>query len=166
MTNDGDSLSEIKIGNVRGDLSGNVAGRDINIDQSVSAQPLPVEKEDAANELRELLAAIQQQLAEVVAEQNALKEISSAAPLVYQGAEQAIKDASENVDVDMSTETAQSVQENFKEATSLLTGILNGAKTVIEKAGELGSAAKPIADKLEPLIGNMGRALLLLKLWI
>lgn len=167
MAKDGDKLSKIQIGNVGGDFTGNVAGHDVNIDQSISGQaPLPVKKEEAADELKELLATIQQQLADVIAEQNALKEISSTAPFVTQGAEQAIKEASEKVDVDMSTESAQSVQKNFKDATNLLTGILNGAKTVIEKVGEVGHAAKPIAEKLEPLIGNMGRALLLLKLWL
>ena len=162
-----DKASKIQIGNVGGDFTGNVAGRDVNVDQSISGQaPLPVEKEEAVDELKKLLATIQQQLANVIAEQNALKEISSTAPFVAQGAEQVIKDSSETVDVDMSPESAQSVQENLKEATNLLTGILNGAKTVIEKVGEVGHAAKPIVEKLEPLIGNMGRALLLLKLWL
>lgn len=167
MTKKRDKLSEIKIGNVGRDFSGNVAGRDVNIDQSVSGQtPLPLEKEDAANELKELLATIQQQLAEVMAEQKALKEISSTAPFVTQGAEQAVKDSSEKVEADMSPESAQSVQKNLNEATNLLTGILNGAKTVIEKVGEVGHAAKPIVEKLEPLVGNIGRALLLIKLWM
>ena len=167
MTSDGDTLSEIKIGDVGGDLSGNIAGRDVNVDQSISGQtPLPLEKEDAANELKELLATIQEQLAEVVAEQNALKEVSSAAPFITQGAEQAVKDSTEEIEADMSVESAQSVQGNLEEATNLLTGILNGAKTVLEKIGEVGHAAKPIAEKLEPLIGNMGKALLLIKLWL
>ena len=167
MANDGDTLSEIKIGNVGGDFSGNVAGRDVNVDQSITGEALvPREKEEAADELKQLLASIQQQLAEVMAKQDALKEVSPAAPFVTQGVEQTINDSTEKVEADMSAESAQSVQENLKEATTLLTGILDGAKVTAEKIGEVGHAVKPIAEKLEPLIGSIGKALLLIKLWL
>jgi hypothetical protein len=67
----------------------------------------------------------------------------------------------------MKPEEAQSVQQSLKEATTLLSSILDGAKTVAQKAGEVGKAVQPIAEKLEILVEYLGRAVVwVARLWL
>ena len=64
-------------------------------------------------------------------------------------------------------EQAQSMQHSLAEATSLLGGILDGAKIAAEKAGEVGKAAKPIAEALAPLVEQLAVASLWVgRLWL
>jgi hypothetical protein len=74
MANDGDNLTEIKVGDIGGNLSGNITGRDINIRQTTQA--VPANKDEALTELKQLLAHIQQQIAEIIAQQEVLGAIS------------------------------------------------------------------------------------------
>jgi hypothetical protein len=169
MAGNGESLSEVHIGNVSGGIHGSIiAGRDVsNATISLGGQPTPADKEPTLDELKQLLAEIQGELAELTAQQEALKEVSSAAPFTAQGAEQSVKDAAEKIEPEMEPEAAKSVQQSLTEATTLLSGILDGAKAVAEKAGEVGRAVKPIAEKLEPLVEKVGvAALWAAKLWL
>jgi hypothetical protein len=169
MASNGESLSEVHIGNVSGGIHGSIiAGRDVsNATITLGGQPTPADKQPTLEEFQQLLADIQAELAEVTAQQEALKEVSSAAPFTAQGAEQSVKDAAEKVEPEMEPEAAKSVQQSLTEATTLLSGILDGAKTVAEKAGEVGRAVKPIAEKLEPLVEKVGvAALWAAKLWL
>jgi len=161
MTND-KQFSGVTIGDVTGGIHGSIiAGRDvINATITISGQPIPADKEPTVDELKQLLAEIQQELAEIAAQQDALKEISSAAPFTAQGAEQSVRDVAKKVEetAEVGPEEAKSMQESLKEATGLLGGILDGAKTVAEKAVEVGKAVQPIADKLPPLVEKVAVA--------
>ena len=71
------------------------------------------------------------------------------------------------------TLTARSQEElgaaidQLAEATGLLSGILDGAKTVAQKSVEVAEAVKPLAEKLEPLVEKVGvAALWVAKLWL
>ena len=164
----------VTIGNVTGGIQGSIiAGRDVTTRDfsptiTIGGQPVSVDKEPTVAELKQLLAEIRQGLAEVTAQREALKEVSPAAPFTAQGAEQSVKDAAEKVEEqpEMEPEEAKSVQESLTEATNLLSGILDGAKTVAKKAGEVVSAVRPLAEKLEPLVGKLGvAALWVARLW-
>lgn len=159
----------VTIGDVGGDIKGNViAGGDVkDVTITLGGQPTPADKQPTVEEFRQLLAEIQTELAEVAAQQDALKEVSAAAPFTAQGAEQSVKAAAEKTTDAMEPEEAKSVQKSLGEATSLLGGILDGAKTVAEKATDVGRAVKPIAEKLEPLVEKLAvAALWASKLWL
>jgi len=171
MTGNEESLSEVHIGNVTGGIHGSIiAGRDVkNATITIGGQPTPADKEPTLDEFKQLLAEIQQELAEVVAQQDALKQVSSATPFTAQGAEQAVKDVAKKVEAkpEMKPEEAKSAQKSLGEATTLLGGILDGAKTMAQKAGEVGKAVKPIAEKLAPLVEKLGvAAFWVAKLWL
>ena len=170
VTGKGDNLSEITIGDVTGGIHTTViAGRDVqDVTISLGGQPTPAEKEDLkVDDLKQLLAEIQTQLADLAAEQEALQAVSVAAPFTAQGAEAGINEAAVQIEGEVDKEQAQSIQHSLNEATSLLTGILDGAKSVAEKAGEVGQAVKPIAEQLAPLVERLGVAALWVgKLWL
>ena len=76
------------------------------------------------------------------------------------------KTAAEKVKPDMPPEEAKSVAQDLEEATTLIGGILDGAKMVIEKGGELAKAARPIVEKLAPLADKAAvAALWAYRLW-
>ena len=168
MTND-EPGSGVKIGNVTGGIHGSIiAGRDVrNATITLGGQPTPADKEPTVDELKQLLAEIQQELAAVTAQQPALKEVSAAAPFTAQGAEQSVKEAAEKVKSEIKPDEARSLQKSLEEATNLLSGILAGAKTVAQRAGEVGRAVKPLAEKLEPLVEKVGvAAFWVARLWL
>ncbi len=67
----------------------------------------------------------------------------------------------------MEATEAESVQKSLSEATTLLSGILDGARTVAQKADGVVSAVKPLAEKLEPLVEKIGvAALWAARLWL
>jgi len=171
MASKEESLSEVHIGDVTGGIHGSIiAGRDVtNATITIGGQPTPADKEPTVTELQQLLAEIQQELAEITVQRDALKEISPAAPFTAQGAEQSVKDVAKKVEEtpEIKPEEAKSMQESLTEATTLLSGILDGAKTVAQKAGEVGSAVEPIAEKLGPLVEKVGvAAFWVAKLWL
>ena len=160
----------VTIGNVIGGIHRSIiAGRDVsNATITLGGQPTPADKDPTVDELKQLLTEIQQELAEVTAQQDALKKVDSAAPFDVQGAEQRIKDAAERVEgiPELKSDEAESVQKSLTKATTLLSDLLDGAKTVAQKAGEVGRAVKPIAEKLEPLVEKVGvAAFWVAKLW-
>lgn len=170
MTKDKQS-GGVTIGDVTGGIHGSIiAGRDVkNATITIGGQPTPADKDPTVDEFKQLLAEIQQELAEITAQRDVLKEISSAAPFTAQGAEQSVKDVAEEVEEasEIKPEEAKSVQQSLTEATTLLSSILDGAKTVAQKAGEVGRAVKPIAEKLEPLVEKLGvAAFWVAKLWL
>src|SRR5262245_48191943 len=158
MKSDDESSLGVRIGNVHGGIHGSmIVGRDLsNATITIGGQPIPANQEPTVDELKQLLAEIQKELAEIVAQKDALKEVSSAAPFTTQGAEQSVKDAAEKIQPQMKPEAAKSVQKGLTDATSILSSILDGAKTLAEKAGALASVVKPLADKLEPVVERIG----------
>jgi len=59
------------------------------------------------------------------------------------------------------------VLSNISDAANWLTGILDGAKRVAERAGEVGEAVKPIAEMLGPIVTKLGVAALWAhKIWL
>lgn len=164
-----ESHSGVQIGNVSGGIHDSIiAGRDaIKRTITVGGQPSPLDKEPTVAEVKQLLTEIQQELAEITAQQAALKEISPAAPFTAQGAAQSVKEAAEKIEAELKPDEVKSVQQSLTEATTLLSGILDGAKTVAEKSTEVGQAVKPIADHLTPLVEKLGQAALWVgKLWL
>lgn len=159
----------VSIGDVSGGIHGSIiAGRDVtNATITLGGQPTPADKQPTVDELKQLLAEIQGELAEITAQQDALQEISAAAPLTAQGAEANVNQAATEVEGKVGQEQAESVQKSLAEATNLLSGILDGAKTVAQKSVEVAEAVKPIAEKLEPLVEKLGvAALWAAKLWL
>jgi hypothetical protein len=161
----------VTIGNVTGGIHGSIiAGRDVNnATISLGGEPVPADKEPTVDELKQLLTEIQEGLAEVTAQQEALKAVSAATPHIAQGAEQAVKDAAETIEgkEEIEPEDAKSVQESLKEATGLIGGILDGAKSVAEKTEGVFNAVQPLAEKLAPLVEKAGvAALWVTKIWL
>lgn len=164
----------VTMGNVTGGIQGSIiAGGDVTTRDfgptiTLGGQPVSVDKEPTVAELKQLLAEIRQGLAEVTTQQEVLKQVSPAAPFAVQGAEQSVKDTAEKIGAspEMEPEEAKSVQQSLTEATSLLSTILDGAKTVAKKTGEVVSAVRPLAEKLEPLVEKLGvAALWVARLW-
>lgn len=143
----------VSIGDVKGSISNSIiAGRDVqNATISIGGKETRVDKTPSIDELSQLLNEIQYGMAQVLKEQDVLKEISVAAPHTALGAEVIIKDATEKIQPGIQTDEAKSVEQGLKEATSLLSTILTGAKTVIEKGGEVAKAAQPFVETLAPL---------------
>jgi hypothetical protein len=169
MTRKDENQYGVRIGNVSGGIHGSIiAGRDVtNATITLGGQPTPADKEPILEELKQLLAEIQRELAAITAQEEALKEVSSAAPFTAQGAEANVKEAAAKIEGKVDKEQADSVQKSLAEATTLLGGILDGARIVAEKATEVGLAVKPIAEKLEPLVEKLGvAALWAAKLWL
>lgn len=168
MTNDRPSAG-VTIGNVSGGIHGSIiAGRDVSgATITLGGQPTPADKQPTFDELQRLLAEVQRELAELAAQKDALKEVSPAAPFTAQGAEQSVKDAAAKVAPEMKPEDAGSVQKSLAEATSLLGGILDGAKMVAEKASEVGKAVQPLVERLGPLVDKVAvAALWVARLWL
>jgi hypothetical protein len=164
----------VTMGNVTGSIQGtiiaggDVTTRDFRPTITLGGQPVSTDKEPTVAELKQLLAEIRDGLAEITAQQEALKEVSPAAPFTAQGAEQSVKDVAEKVaqKSKVDPEEAKSMQESLNEATSLLRSILDGAKTVAKKTGEVFIAARPLVEKLEPLVEKLGvAALWIARLW-
>ncbi|HMN27661.1 MAG TPA: CHAT domain-containing protein [Caldilineaceae bacterium] len=159
----------VTIGNVSGGITGSIiAGRDVSgATITVGGQPTPADKTPTFDEFRQLLAEIQQQLTEVTASQEGLQAVSPAAPFTAQGAAQSIQDAAHQIEPAMNPEKAQSVQQRLADAIKLLGTILDGAKTVAQKAGEAAKAVQPLVEKLEPLVEKISVAVLWgAKLWL
>jgi hypothetical protein len=169
MAGKGDTRTEIKI-NATGGMQGTVvAGRDArDVTITVGGQPTLAAKEDLqVDDLRQLLAEIQTKLAALAADKEALQAISAAAPFAAQGAEASVNQVAAQVEGEVKEEDAKSLSSNLADASSLLGSILDGAKTVAQKAGEVGQAVKPIAEALEPLVEMLGVAALWVgKLWL
>jgi hypothetical protein len=160
----------VSIGDVSGGIQGSIiAGGDVE-GATVSYEALAAAEEaPTVEKLQELLAQIQGALAEVTAQQEALQQVSAAAPYTVQGAQQSIAAAAEAIEAspEMAPEQAKSVQQSLQEATGLLNGILEGAKTAAEKAVEVGQAVKPIAQALEPVLQTLAVAgTMVAKLWL
>jgi serine/threonine protein kinase len=156
----------VTIGKVTGGIHGSIiAGRDVkNATITIGGQPTPAGQAPTVPELKRLLSEIQQDLAEISAQQDALKKVSPAAPFTTQGAVQSIKEAAATVKPELKPAAAKSMQQSLNEAATLLSNILEGAT---EREGEVANAVKPIADKLEPLVEKIGvAALWVAKLWL
>lgn len=163
--------SEVRFGNVDGGIHNTiVGGRDVrNATITIHGRPISPDRELTVDELRLLLGDIQEDLAKIVAQQEALSEISPDAPSTIQGAEQNIMAAAESIaeTPDVEPEQAKTAEQTLEKAAKLLALILDDAKAVIEKAAEVGKAVKPIAAQLEPLIEKVGvAALWVAKLWL
>lgn len=171
MPNNPEPQSSVHIGNVTGGIHGSIiAGHDVsNATITLGGQPTSASKEPTVDELKQLLAEVQKELADLMMQQATLKQVSPAAPFIAQGAEQSVKEARETVDrtTGQKPQEAQSIHTRLTETTSLLSNILDGAKTLAQKTGEAASAIKPLAEKLGPLVEKVAVAALWVgKLWL
>jgi hypothetical protein len=169
MTSKDDQQYGVHIGNVSGGIHGSIiAGRDVkDVTITLGGQPTPADKEPTVDEFKQLLAEIQKELTEVTAQKETLQQVSSAAPYTAQGAEASVSQATAQADKEVGAEQAESIQKSLTEATTLLGGILDGAKAAAEKSVEVGRAVKPIAEKLAPLVEKLGvAAFWAAKLWL
>jgi hypothetical protein len=160
--------SGVTIGDVSGGIHDTViAGRDVtNATITGGSQQRSADQGPSIDQLRQLVGEIQRELARVVAQQDALRRVSPAAPFTAQGAEQAIKDIAARVNEPPRPEDAESMQASLEEASGLLSGILEGARAAAQKAGEVGEAVLPIAEKLAPIVEKLGvLAKWVAKLW-
>ncbi len=169
MTGKHDDPSGVHIGNVTGGIHGSIiAGRDVShATITIGGQPTTADKQPNLDEFKQLLAEIQKELAEITAQKETLQQVSSAAPFTAQGAQASVNQAAAQAEGEVGKEQAESIQASLTEATTLLGGILDGAKIAAEKAVEVGKAVKPIAEKLAPLVEKIGvAALWAAKLWL
>jgi methyl-accepting chemotaxis protein len=171
MSNNPERSSQVHTGSVTGDVYGSIiAGRDVsNATINLGGQPIPASKEPTVDELKQLLAEVHKELAELMTQQATLKQVSPAAPFTAQGAAQNVQEARETVEraTGQKPQEAQSIRTRLTETTSLLGSILDGAKSLAQKTGEAASAIKPLAEKLEPLVEKVTVAALWVgKLWL
>jgi hypothetical protein len=162
--------SGVSIGNVSGGIHGTViAGRDVTHTTIASGSQGPsTDQGPSIDQFRQLVGEIRRELAAVVAQQDVLKRVSPAAPFTARGAEQAIRDLAARIEGSPAPrpEDAESMQASLEEATGLLGGILESAKAVALKAGEVGEAVMPIAERLAPIVEKLGvLAMWVAKLW-
>src|SRR5215813_2805108 len=142
------NTGEVKIGPVSGGITNSIiAGRDVkNATITVGGELTAADKQPNLDELKQLLAEIQQELAGLrTTQQDALKSLSAGTPSIAAGVEETIKEASEKIKPEMKTEAAKSVQQGLTEATSFLRTILDGAQSIAEKAGAAAGAVGPLA---------------------
>lgn len=71
-------------------------------------------------------------------------------PSITRGVEETVKEASEKVKLEMKSEDAEWVQQSLTEA-KFLTGILDGARSVAEKAGSIAFAGNVIWQRWSTL---------------
>ena len=180
MKSNGDSIHHVSIES-RGKVSDitfgkKITARDIKGNYNVigdgtvtiGGQLTPIDKEPTVDEFKQLLAEIQKELAEITAQKELLKEISLEAQFTAPGAEEGVKDVATKLEEipEIKPEDAREMQEKLDGSTSLLTGILDKAETVVQKAGEVGNAVKPLAEKLGPLLEKISAAgIWVAKLW-
>lgn len=136
-----DPPSGVRIGNVTGGIHGSViAGRDVsNAVITIGGHPTPANKQPDFDEIKLLLSEIQREL-QTLSSNEKLKQISPATPFLAQGAAQTVTEAATKLEATMAPGVAESVHHSLTEATSLLSTILEGAKTVgttIDQAGPL-----------------------------
>lgn len=146
-----------------------IVGRDLkDVTITLGCQSTPADKEPTFDELKQLLTEIQQEIADVtMTQQEALKKVSPATPSLVQGAEASVKDAAAKIDMEMKPQDAKSAEQSLTEATRLLSSILDGAKTIAKKTGEVASAVQPLAEKLAPLVEKVAVASFwVAKLWL
>lgn len=173
MSNNPEPSSQVHIGSVTGGIHGSIiAGRDVS-DATITlgGQPTPASKEPTVDDLKQLLAEVHKELAALMTHQETLKQISPAAPFTAQGAAQTVKAVTEAVDQSVGhkpqKEDAQSLQTHLTQTTSLLSSILDGARTLAQKTGDVASAVKPLAEQLGPLVEKVAVAALWVgKLWL
>lgn len=159
----------VTIGNVIGGIhNAIIGGRDVShATITVGGQPTTTDKIPSFEEVQQLLVEIQQDLALITVQSEALKAISPAAPFTAQGAAQSIQEAAQQVEPAMPSEKAQTIQKRLSESATLLNNILDGAKSMAEKAGGAITAVQQLAEKLGPLITKVGvAALWVAKLWL
>jgi hypothetical protein len=159
----------VHFGSVSGGIHNSVVvGRDLtNATITLGGQPTKADKQPTLDEFKQLLAEIQKELADITAQKETLQQVSSAAPYIAQGAQASVNQAVAQAEDEVGKEQAESIQTSLTEATTLLGGILDGAKIAAEKAVEVGKAVKPIAEKLAPLVEKIGvAALWAAKLWL
>jgi hypothetical protein len=158
----------VSIGDVSGGIQGAIiAGRDV-VGSTASYATIPAE-EPTAEKLEELLVQIQKALAEVMSQQEALQQIDPTAHVQAQLAEAQIKTATDAVQAadELRPEDAKSVQSRLEQASGLLNGILEAAKSTAEKTIEVGKAVKPIAEALKPVLESLAVAgAWVAKLWL
>jgi DNA repair ATPase RecN len=171
MSDNPESHSQVHIGNVTGGIHNSmIAGRDVsNATITLGGQPTSASKDPTVDEVKQLLAEVQKELADLMTQQTALKQVSPAAPFTAQGAQQSVKEVQETVDrtAGQKPQDVQSIHTRLTETTNLLSGILDGAKSLAQKTGEVASAVKPLAEQLGPLVEKVAVAALWVgKLWL
>lgn len=169
MAENNKSSSGVQFGNVTGGLHGNViVGRDMtNSTITIGGQQVPADKKPTFEELKQLLAEVQQELADIVAQEEALKTISAATPYTAKGAEENLKEVAEKVKPEIDKEEAKTIGKRLEETTGILSKILDGAKNVVQKSVEVGKALEPVTEKLGPLVDKVTvAALWAAKLWL
>jgi methyl-accepting chemotaxis protein len=147
-----------------------IAGGDIShATITLGGQPTPASKEPTVEDLKQLLVEVHTELATLMTHQETLKQIGPMAPSVTQGAEQTVKAVAETVDkaAGQRPQEAQSIQTHLTQTTNLLGTILDSAKTLAQKTGDVANAVKPLAEQLGPVVEKMAvAALWVSKLWL
>ncbi len=152
----------VTIGNVSGGIHGSIiAGGDVSgVTITIDGRQVAADKEPNVDELKQLLVDIQRHLGELAAHGDVLGKLSPSAPLIARSAEVTVKDAVDKFKPEASAEEAESLQSRLKEASSFVSTLLDGAKGLADKAGEVGKAIAPIIEKAAPLIEKLGVAAL------
>jgi DNA repair ATPase RecN len=168
--NQDDPKGGVSIGHVSGGIHGSIiAGRDVkNAMINLGGQPTPADKDPTVEELQQLLAEIQQELAAVTAQPETLSEVSTFAPTNVQQIETVVGEVAQQVEANKEAPAApDKLKKNLADATSLLSNILESAKVVAEKGGQVATAVQPLAEKLAPLVEKLGVAAFWVgKLWL
>ncbi|MBV7338469.1 CHAT domain-containing protein [Chloroflexi bacterium TSY] len=137
--------SGVSIGHVSGGITGSIiAGRDVT-NATITTGTQSVAEEPTVDKLSQLLV-------EITANQEALSALSPANRRNAQGAEDNVKEVAQKVKPDMAQGEASSIQEYLAEASELLNGVLDRAKMVSQKAGDVTDTVQPLVEKLGPVV--------------
>lgn len=148
----------VKIGNISGGITGSIiAGRDVT-NTTVKSGAHSVDVEPSLSNLKQLLAEIQREIAEIMANQAALNALSPANRRNVQGAEDNVKEAARKVHLNMAQDEAATVQEYLAEAADLMSGVLDKLNMVAQKASDDTGTVQPLLEKNGPLPDKVRKA--------
>ena len=146
---------------------GIIARRDWHNVKTSNRSPPSPEKNPPVEDLKRLLASLQQDMAQLAAQPETLQQIAPSAPFTIQGAAASLNAALEAVAGPVDQARAKSVQQNLAEAINLLSRSLDSARTVAEQPTHLGRSAQTIVAALEPVVEKLGTASVwVCRLWL
>jgi methyl-accepting chemotaxis protein len=171
MPNNPEPQSSVHIGDAGGIHGSIIAGRDVShATITLGGQPVPASKKPTIDDLKQLLAEVHTELTALLTQKETLKQISPDALSTAQGAEENVKAVTETVGKAAGQkpqkEEAQALQTHLTRTTSRLSSLLDDAKTLAQKTGDVASAVKPLGEQLGALVEKVAVAALWIgKLW-
>jgi hypothetical protein len=158
----------VTIGDIHGDIQGSVIAsgdvRDVTI--TVAGRTVAASKQPDPDEFRQLLFDIHRELsvltARVDVHQDVLPKVSAAA----RNAEVTARDVAASMGPELGVAQGARIKKRLSKVAALVGTVLDGTKSVADKAGEAGKSIQTVVEQLHPLLQRVRVAVLwAAKLW-